>query len=222
MSHTHTTVFGDAPCGCRIAVPHIAYAEPFLLEPCSHHLRWVIAVVDADLRWAREAAIALARVFHAAYEAIAPGLGYTTRRATSVPWDQLGPASKLLMILTAEQVLSSGVVVAGPGPDAIGLPDPAQGELELDGAAAMPTDPIAGSPVARCSACQAPILWREHVGTGKRAPIDLASTPDGNVLLVAPSAYTVISPGGTFPEGEPRFTNHFQTCPNADRFRGGR
>lgn len=220
MDHTvtHTGVFANGPCGCRFAIPNDAYAEPVRLTPCPHGEEWLVAVTDDELRWAHRFAEDLARLFHASYEAIAPMLGYQTRRATAVPWDQLAPPSRWLMILTADQVLSTGAVVRGPGAESIGRPD--QGQLQLEEPSTAVQADVAGAPESPggdsvCRSCRAPILWREHVGTGRRAPIDATPDPAGNVVLVDPRSYTLLGAGDS-PE-VPRYTNHFQTCPNADR-----
>ena len=47
----------------------------------------------------------LARLFHEAYEALAPEHGYKTRAASAVPWEQVPADNKALMVATAAQVL---------------------------------------------------------------------------------------------------------------------
>lgn len=79
-----------------------------------------------------------------------------------------------------------------------------------------------------CKACDAPVYWAENEATGKPAPIDAASNPDGNIyLFVLRSAgrrklYRVLSKGQAQARrdaGSPLHTNHFQTCPFAKEFR---
>jgi BMFP domain-containing protein YqiC len=38
-----------------------------------------------------------ARAFHEAYERLAPALGYETRKATAVPWEEVPEANRRLM-----------------------------------------------------------------------------------------------------------------------------
>lgn len=42
--------------------------------------------------------VALARRFHELYEDMAPAAGYETRRETRVPWDDLPPNNRFLMV----------------------------------------------------------------------------------------------------------------------------
>lgn len=53
-----------------------------------------------------------ARAHHDAYERLAPTLGYETREATRVPWDDLKTDMRLLMVESEAEALS-----------AIGLPE---------------------------------------------------------------------------------------------------
>lgn len=46
----------------------------------------------------------LARLFHEAYERLAPEFGYRTREASAVPWEDVPENNKRLMIATAEEV----------------------------------------------------------------------------------------------------------------------
>lgn len=48
---------------------------------------------------------ALARLFHAIYERLAPEHGYKTRDASAVPWEDVPDDNKRLMIATAVEVL---------------------------------------------------------------------------------------------------------------------
>jgi hypothetical protein len=47
----------------------------------------------------------LAQLFHETYEELAPNYGYTTRRASAVPWKDVPEPNKSLMIAVAEKVL---------------------------------------------------------------------------------------------------------------------
>jgi hypothetical protein len=47
----------------------------------------------------------LAKLFHETYEAFAPNYGYTTRRTSAVPWEELPEPNKKLMIAVATRIL---------------------------------------------------------------------------------------------------------------------
>lgn len=47
----------------------------------------------------------LARMFHEAYEKLAPNFGYKTREASAKPWSEVPENNKKLMIATASSVL---------------------------------------------------------------------------------------------------------------------
>jgi hypothetical protein len=47
----------------------------------------------------------LAKFFHDTYEELAPNYGYTTRKASAVPWEDVPEPNKSLMIAVAEKVL---------------------------------------------------------------------------------------------------------------------
>lgn len=48
----------------------------------------------------------LARMFHEAYERLAPEHGYKTREASAKPWDQVPEQNKNLMIAVAREILN--------------------------------------------------------------------------------------------------------------------
>jgi hypothetical protein len=50
----------------------------------------------------------IAKAFHDAYERLAPDHGYKTREASAVPWDDVPPANKALMIATVEALIVAG------------------------------------------------------------------------------------------------------------------
>lgn len=52
----------------------------------------------------------VAQKFHEAYEALAPMYGYTTRSESSVPWEQVPDANKMLMRAVVTQLLSRSVI----------------------------------------------------------------------------------------------------------------
>jgi hypothetical protein len=47
----------------------------------------------------------LARLFHEAYERLAPSFGYQTRKDSAVPWAEVPEPNKSLMIAVAREVL---------------------------------------------------------------------------------------------------------------------
>jgi hypothetical protein len=47
----------------------------------------------------------LAQFFHETYERLAPNYGYTTRRSSAVPWEEVPEPNKSLMIAVCERVL---------------------------------------------------------------------------------------------------------------------
>jgi hypothetical protein len=47
----------------------------------------------------------LAKLFHETYEELAPNYGYTTRRSSSVPWEEVPEPNKSLMIAVATRIL---------------------------------------------------------------------------------------------------------------------
>lgn len=55
----------------------------------------------------------VARAFHQSYEELAPSYGYTTRRESAVPWEQVPTANRALMVAVAEKLLAEGVISAG-------------------------------------------------------------------------------------------------------------
>lgn len=91
--------------------------------------------------------------------------------------------------------------------------------------------------MARCSTCQAPILWT-RTEAGKALPVDATDEdgvvaaiedPDGNVIptgdvepgTTIPIVYVtghLIEANQLFPPAH-RWRPHFATCPDADRFR---
>lgn len=55
----------------------------------------------------------LAKLFHDTYEQLAPNFGYTTRKASAVPWSDVPEPNKSLMIAVAEKVLEELKLKAG-------------------------------------------------------------------------------------------------------------
>ena len=48
----------------------------------------------------------VAKLFHEAYERLAPAFGYETRRATRVPWEEVPERNRRLMIASTAEVLA--------------------------------------------------------------------------------------------------------------------
>lgn len=68
--------------------------------------------------------------------------------------------------------------------------------------------------------CNEPVWWLRHTKTGKWAPIDMEPRRGGNVIVdVRNGTYSIVPKleRDANPETE-LHTNHFFTCPFADRF----
>jgi hypothetical protein len=80
--------------------------------------------------------------------------------------------------------------------------------------------------MANCRGCNAPIMWA-ITEEGKRAPLDPEPSSAGNVLIWRKRGlndpHCATFAGETLAtlvaHGVPLRTNHFMTCPVADRFR---
>ena len=75
---------------------------------------------------------------------------------------------------------------------------------------------------AKCSSCDAPIVWAVSAKTGKRIPIDAAPVADGNIVLSGTLRVLVAhvyGPGQLSPAGHAHYKSHFATCPNAGQHR---
>lgn len=73
----------------------------------------------------------------------------------------------------------------------------------------------------RCRSCGAPIFWAKNARTGRAAPIDAHPDTSGPIAVEADGTYRVLPADerhGRFPDA-PRYTNHFQTCPQAKSWR---
>lgn len=53
---------------------------------------------------------AIAREFHEAYERLAPKHGYSTRKESAVPWQDVPQQNRELMIAVVEDLLREGVI----------------------------------------------------------------------------------------------------------------
>lgn len=73
-------------------------------------------------------------------------------------------------------------------------------------------------PRARCRTCRAPIIWASSYG-GARIPMD-ADPNAGKFALHMDEHGTVHADMTEAPaSGEPRYTSHFATCPDAEQHR---
>lgn len=80
-------------------------------------------------------------------------------------------------------------------------------------------------PTARCSSCQAEIVWT-HTLTGERMPIDLRPSPIGNIRIDVRGVQLVatVTPDSTpdmfdSTDSGIRYVSHFATCPQAAEWR---
>ncbi len=80
-----------------------------------------------------------------------------------------------------------------------------------------------------CKSCGARIAWVKHERTGNTAPIDSTPVPDGPITLnIGTDGHEIISyhvlskaERAAPPTPEvPRYTNHFQSCPQAKTWHG--
>ncbi len=77
-----------------------------------------------------------------------------------------------------------------------------------------------------CKRCGAPIYWLKHHRTGKLAPIDAKPSAETGNLIIDLEDGRYFSSGrldGLPPEllagPQLRYTNHFATCPDRERWR---
>jgi hypothetical protein len=79
--------------------------------------------------------------------------------------------------------------------------------------------------MAECKSCHAPITWVVSAATGKRMPLDVEPTPDGNISLdmagMLPAAH--VHAGEKLLAmrelGRDLYLSHFVTCPQAGEHR---
>ena len=78
------------------------------------------------------------------------------------------------------------------------------------------------TPTDKCRSCKAPILWLVNTSTQRAAPIDAEPSPAGNILVLDERTYRVLRPvelgNPEIGQGR-RHTSHFQTCPDAAKFK---
>lgn len=71
---------------------------------------WRFANLEELERAPHARAEQIAREFHDAYERLAPQVGYQTREASAVPWEEVPSGNRRLMIATATDLLNRGIV----------------------------------------------------------------------------------------------------------------
>jgi hypothetical protein len=71
----------------------------------------------------------------------------------------------------------------------------------------------------RCKSCGARVYWLPNDRTRKWAPIDVKVNPKGNIIIEN-GQYVVVSHPRVVQDKE-RHTNHFVSCPQADKWHGG-
>lgn len=77
------------------------------------------------------------------------------------------------------------------------------------------------SKVARCRSCGVTIVWC-HTRAGKRIPVDLDPTPEGNLRVFIDGLAVALTNGeraAYIEAGVPLHTSHFATCPQAAAWR---
>lgn len=80
---------------------------------------------------------------------------------------------------------------------------------------------LADLQLSHCRSCNAQIYWLKNDTTGKPAPIDTKPDQAGSVIVTVDGGalrYHVLTKAElTTGVDTDRYTNHFQTCPNAAR-----
>lgn len=75
--------------------------------------------------------------------------------------------------------------------------------------------------MSRCRSCEADIVWVSMDGSGKKAPMNLPASPDGNIKLTGLQG-RVLKPAEraeAIAAAEPLYLSHFATCPNSKEHR---
>jgi hypothetical protein len=85
----------------------------------------------------------------------------------------------------------------------------------------------AAESIRLCASCGAPIIWRIHDRTRKRAPINAEPAAGGTIVLLPGGTYYRVYTAQQLAAARPRtllYTNHFVTCPAAKQWakHGGR
>lgn len=66
-----------------------------------------------------------------------------------------------------------------------------------------------------CRDCKAAIIWAEHAGTGRRAPINAEPEEGGNILLLGAGYIIITAEQAEAYKGGDAHISHFATCPAA-------
>lgn len=72
--------------------------------------------------------------------------------------------------------------------------------------------------MAKCKACNTEVHWAKSRKTGKPAPIEAKTHPQGNVVLHDDRTYEVLGKGKSA-GNQVTHMNHFATCPGREQFR---
>lgn len=73
---------------------------------------------------------------------------------------------------------------------------------------------------AKCSKCDAEILWVTMEPSGKKAPLDIVPNDRGNIVVMGQAARTLTRSERIryLDSGAKLYVNHFATCPEAAHF----
>lgn len=78
----------------------------------------------------------------------------------------------------------------------------------------------------QCVSCHAPIFWAMTHGKKKPMPVDYEPVESGNLRLVRAVFPVMVTASTQLELGEvddgTRYQSHFVSCPDADKWRGGR
>lgn len=75
--------------------------------------------------------------------------------------------------------------------------------------------------IGTCRSCHAPVWW-VLTEKGKRAPIDPAPTPDGNIEVDVKERVCRVVPAAEREGRTDLHKNHFSTCPSAGQWKSGK
>lgn len=84
---------------------------------------------------------------------------------------------------------------------------------------------IEGALHSQCASCGEPIYWLKHARSGKPAPIEVRTTPTGNILIdTQHGTYCMALAAEKVSYPDFLHLNHFATCPQAKTWarHGGR
>lgn len=72
--------------------------------------------------------------------------------------------------------------------------------------------------MSTCRSCGTEVLWLTNQNTGRRAPIDAAPSPEGNIVVDEERGVYRIVPRESWALFPERHLNHFVTCPQAKKW----